>query len=356
MSVHHIINDIRLENGGAQRVVRSLHKGLCEQGVDSRLVALCDSSDSLEAAISLNNVSPYRWKTFFSVMRYVRQHCSPQDIIHVHLFPSLLYVAIATRLVGWKGQLVCTEHSTSNGRRSHPLGKLIDSFIYPAYDRIYSISQGTQNTLASWMPRQISHMRVVENGACLPHTAFRERGHREKLIVVSVGRLSKPKNYENALKAIALLDHSNFEYRIAGIGVEEAALKALCAELGLEKTVKFYGYVEDVVAFLQAADIFLMPSLWEGFGLAAVEAMNAGLPVVASNVIGLKEIFEVPEPCGLLINPNCPSEIAEAVETFWDAERRLLYGKNAFVRSLHFSHERMIQAYCDEYNLLSVKS
>lgn len=353
MRVHHIVNDVCLQNGGAQRVVRQLHIGLREAGLDSQVVSLCHSVKGLESALSLQNRSPYVHSAFESVLRYIRTECTTEDIIHVHLFPSLLYVAVAVRLLGWKGKLVCTEHSTSNGRRNSWIGKLMDSLIYPRYDRIYCISDGVQTALEKWMPRQSDKLRTVVNGVSLPFQNFRGRAAGEKIAIASAGRLSKPKNYETALKALALLEDVDFEYRIAGIGEAESELKQLCARLNLENKVKFCGYVEDIFCFLESADIFLIPSLWEGFGLAAVEAMNAGLSVVASDVSGMREIFDTVEPCGITVSPNSPDEIASAVRACLDAETRAEFGQRAFVRSLSFSKERMVESYLNEYARLA---
>lgn len=353
MRVHHIANDVGLENGGAQRIVLQLHEGLIARGVASHVVALCGLTAGIPSAVSLGNESPYGWFSFWSVVRYIRTECSLEDVIHVHLFPSLLYVSLAVKLLRWKGQLVCTEHSTHNGRRTRRYGKWIDRLIYPAYDRIYCISQGTKAALEAWFPQQRDKMTVIENGASLPYKTFRAREEKKRVSIVSVGRLSQPKNYPAVLEALALLPDLDFDYQIAGIGEEEDRLKALCDRLGLADRVTFCGYVENVAGFLEAADIFLIPSLWEGFGLAAVEAMNAGLPVVASDVVGMKEIFDTPEPCGLLVSPERPDEIARAIRMLFDRERRSQIGRNAFGRSLAYSKEKMVKTYQRAYEQLS---
>ena len=355
MRVHHIINNVELKKGGAQRVVRQLHESLRSQGVDSHLVALCDSVDSVTDAISLENKSPYSWRAFTSTVHYIRQHCSSNDIIHVHLFPALLYVALAVKLLRWSGKLVCTEHNTHNRRRSHPVGKLIDQLVYPAYRQIYCISQGTVETLTAWMPSQENKLKVIENGVELTCKKFVERAKKNKLVVVSAGRLHKQKNYETAIEAMALLLDLDVEYRIAGIGEEAFPLRELCADLSLENRVTFYGYVANMSAFLEEADVFLMPSRWEGFGLAAVEAMNAGLPAIASNVAGIREIFDTPCPCGVLVSSDSPIEIANAVRLLLDSDSRLTMGENAFERSLFFSKERMIKGYQKAYEQLTGK-
>ena len=355
MRVHHIINNVELKKGGAQRVVRQLHEGLRSQGIDSRLVALCDSIGSVTDSVSLENTSPYRWRAFTSTVQYIRQHCSPDDIIHVHLFPALLYVSLAVKLLGWSGKLVCTEHNTHNRRRSHPVGKLIDRLIYPAYQQIYCISQGTVEALTAWMPSQENKLKVIENGVELTCKKFVERAKKNKLVVVSAGRLHKQKNYETAIEAMALLLDLDVDYRIAGIGEEESSLREFCTQLSLENRVTFYGYVANMSDFLEEADVFLMPSRWEGFGLAAVEAMNAGLPAIASDVAGIREIFDTPRPCGILVSPDSPSEVADAVRTLLDADSRRTMGEHAFERSRFFSKERMTRGYQKAYEQLTDK-
>jgi glycosyltransferase involved in cell wall biosynthesis len=356
LRVHHIINDISLEKGGAQHLVSQLHRGLRERGMESRIVALCDSTADTIDAFSLNNISPYNFKAFISTFQYIRKHCLSEDIIHVHLFPSIFYVSLAVRLLRWPGLLVCTEHNTSNRRRKHPMGKLIDRLTYSMYQKIYCISKGTMNALQSWMPSQSGKLKVVENGIKLQYKQFFKKNKKETIVIASVGRLHKQKNYEVAIRAIAMLKNIAIEYRIAGTGSEAASLKALCNQLDLNNKIKFYGYVDDIFIFLNQADIFLMPSSWEGFGLAVVEAMNSGLPIIASNVEGIKEILNTLDPCCILTSPDDPNEIAVAVKTLLDENKRETYGKNAFSRSFAFSKERMIEGYINEYSQLSFPS
>jgi len=152
------------------------------------------------------------------------------------------------------------------------------------------------------------------------------------------------------LRAIALLRDLRFEYHIAGIGPEEGQLRRLCSELGLSDRVKFLGFVEGVPQLLQTADVFLMPSLWEGFGLAAVEAMNAGLPVVASDVEGLREVVMANPSCGIFVNPLDLSSIAAALkELLLNPQKRVCYGMAAHQRSQQFSLTSMVDKYLAFY-------
>jgi len=354
LTIHHVINDADLENGGAQGVARRLHAGLRERGWGSRLVSVIRSEAKDDAGhSSFGLTSPYDLRAIARLVRYMRSECQAGDVIHAHLFPTMLYASMAARVAGWRGKLVCTEHSTSNRRRGTIRGRAIDRILYSRYDRVACISRGTRDNLATWMPSVAPRTVVVENGAPLAFNQIPERGPTERPIIVSVGRLSKPKNYDTALRALALLQDHPFEYRIAGTGPEEDALRRLCTQLGLDDRVRFLGFVEDVPSLLRDADIFLMPSRWEGFGLSAVEAMNAGLPVIVSDVDGLREIVAASPPCGLFVDPLDPSSIAKAVQQLLDApEARQSYGLAGYQCSQRYSIDAMVDNYMKFYRSL----
>lgn len=114
---------------------------------------------------------------------------------------------------------------------------------------------------------------------------------QEKMIL-SVGELQKRKNHEPVVHAIAKLNRSDVKYFICGIGYLEEHLKKLVNTLRLEKQVFFLGYRKDVADIMNGADIFAHPSLREGLGIAPLEAMALGLPLVASNVQGIPDYVE----------------------------------------------------------------
>jgi glycosyltransferase involved in cell wall biosynthesis len=101
---------------------------------------------------------------------------------------------------------------------------------------------------------------------------------------------------------------------IAGNGSQREALAADAKRLGLDDAVRFLGPVDDPRELLRALDIFLMPSLYEGLGIAALEAMACGLPVIASDTGGLHEAVE-DSRTGLLVPPGDAVALAHAIET-----------------------------------------
>lgn len=108
-------------------------------------------------------------------------------------------------------------------------------------------------------------------------------------IILSVGELNSNKNHEVILNALSVLNNRNIYYLICGNGPLENYLKDKIVKLGLEKQVKLLGYRTDVDEIYKISDVFAFPSKREGLGLAAIEAMASGLPIITSNIRGVED-------------------------------------------------------------------
>lgn len=350
MRVHHIISNYSKFTGGAPRVVRALHLGLQKKGIESYILGLMEQKDAnINGAQSLGLKSPYDVRAFHGIHRYLAKNVKAGDIVHVHLFPPVFFVSLLKKLGQVRGRLVFTEHSTSNRRRGMVIGQLVDTITYMGYEQVVAISAGVEQELIKWKPGLKGKTRVIHNGVNLQFTQVVDHPTKPRLKVVSVGNLRPMKNYKNAIKAVALLKDLDFEYHIAGMGECQDELLRLCQELGLEAKVRFLGYVESVSEMLASADIFLMPSSWEGFGLAAVEAMNASLPLVISDVAGLREIVGGGD-CAVLVKPKSPKSIADGLRQLLNSsDKRCQLGETAFILSQKFSEDRMVKDYISLY-------
>ena len=133
------------------------------------------------------------------------------------------------------------------------------------------------------------------------------------IIVLSVGELMSHKNHESIIKAIAGLNDPNIKYIICGMGERLKYLKKLSKKLKIENSVQFLGYRNDIGEILMASDIFAHPSKREGLGIASLEAMTVGLPIVTSNVHGLKD-YSVNGKTGYCLDPNDISGFEEAIK------------------------------------------
>lgn len=121
----------------------------------------------------------------------------------------------------------------------------------------------------------------------------------DAFLLLSVGELNENKNHQIIIKALAELNDPNVHYAIAGVGDKKEYLLALASELGVSEQVHLLGYRRDIPELNHAADVFCFPSMREGLGLAAIEAMACGLPVVAAKNRGTSEIV-IPDKNGFL--------------------------------------------------------
>ena len=142
-----------------------------------------------------------------------------------------------------------------------------------------------------------------------------------KKILLTVGRLVERKGHSNVIKALPIVIKTfpDIIYKIVGKGPMENMLRQLVKQMGLEKYVKFYGQVEDVVPFYRECDVFVMPSRFveekgdvEGFGLVYLEANFFGKPVIAGKSGGVSDAV-IDGVTGLLVDPENPQEIANAI-------------------------------------------
>lgn len=112
---------------------------------------------------------------------------------------------------------------------------------------------------------------------------------KDCFLLLSVGELNENKNHKIIIKALAKLNNPNVHYAIAGVGDKKDYLIQLSKDLGVSEQVHLLGYRNDVAELNCSADVFCFPSYREGLGLAAIEAMACGLPIITSNVHGIND-------------------------------------------------------------------
>lgn len=195
-------------------------------------------------------------------------------------------------------------------------------------------AQAISNFLAQWAQRAgyLGEPLVIPNAVDIAHfsaelPSFALDSARVELdkkmgdvLLITTSRLVKKNALDQVIHALTLLPQ-NVRFVILGEGAEEIALKKLVADLKLEKRVQFVGYVshEDMPKYLKVADIFIRPSRSEGMGNSFVEAMAAGLPVIATQEGGIADFLfdEKRNPdkpiTGWAVSVDSPKEIAAAV-------------------------------------------
>jgi glycosyltransferase involved in cell wall biosynthesis len=171
--------------------------------------------------------------------------------------------------------------------------------------------------------------------------------------IVGVGRLAEQKDFATLISAVAELPAGTARLRVLGEGPLRASLEAQIATLGLTDAVELVGEVSDVRSQLERADVFALTSRWEGLPLSVLEAMAAGLPVVASSIDGVPEAV-VDGETGFLTPPGEPQEVAAVLTRLAaEPELRTRLGQAARRRAEErFSLPRWRAAHLDLYREL----
>ncbi len=359
MNILHIIN--ALEMGGAERLLIDFVPIMQRMGHTVK-VALLQSGSQNDIPLSESGIDvvtinlPGGRYNPFNVQR-LGKLVREADVVHSHLFPSQYWAAFAHKFYGKKGSiLVTTEHSTFNTRGRHWLTTLIDKGVYGMHDGIICISEATKDFMQKRVPRGVA-LRVIENGVALPQVgdgtvlrkeraALVEGLGENDFMLLQVARFTEQKNQACVLRTLRRLPESVHAV-FAGYGVTLDAHRVLAEKLGVAQRAHFLGLRNDVDRLWQAADMGVMSSQWEGFGLAAVEGMARRRVVLASNVCGLAEVVNATE---LLFAPDNDEELAQKISHFMThPEERLAWENRCHERAQQFSVEKMTQRYIDFY-------
>jgi glycosyltransferase involved in cell wall biosynthesis len=184
--------------------------------------------------------------------------------------------------------------------------------------KVIAISQSVKNSLIKYEFIPERKIYVLPN--CIDYQDFREiagprKNSEEKQIIIgTVGRLERQKGTKYLLMAMKII-LSKYPYtrlEIVGDGSLLEELKNFSCKLAISNSVIFFGKFVNVKPFYSRMDVFVLPSIYEGFGIVLLEAMASGVPVVATNVDGIKEVI-LDSECGILVPPKNPEAIAEAV-------------------------------------------
>lgn len=355
MIVAHIISN--LNTGGAEKLVAEISNSMSNRGVKVKVISLFKgrgipfeilNTNKVEL-IELNYERKFNPKIAWDLYKLTKD-CS---IVHTHTYYAQLYGSMLIP----KKKLITTEHSTHNNRRGKFLFWLTDYIMYNKYAKIICISKGTKESLTNWIQSTQKKSLIIHNGINLKKffdakpIPREELGiNNDKIVLVCVGRLEKAKNHENLIKAFKNVNNRAMLV-LVGNGQKEDELRTLVNNLKLNDRVQFLGQRKDVERVLKASDIFILPSLWEGFGLAAIEALAAGLPALLSDVEGLKGITANLDAPVDYFNAKDVTEIEVKTNRMIEHLIAAKHGKDILKVNLEvYSFENMVEKYLQVYN------
>ena len=358
-----------LAYGGASKLIYDLLPRMNQKGNDCELLILTDENskyvDDLRRQGIPVNIVPKSVKGHFARVQYILHWIKEgkYDVIHANLFPTTYYCSLIKRLLGKNcPPMVMTEHSTDNKRRHKSYLRLLEKFIYKKYDHIISISDKTQENLCKWLGTEGDlRFSVVENGIDVDAFMSAKPVSRDSIcnnynqgdvLLLAVGSFTPQKNHLKLLEAIALLP-DNYKILLAGEGPMQGAIKRKTLSLGIDERVFFLGFCRNIANIMHAVDILVIPSIWEGFGLVAVEAMACGLPIAASNVPGLAEIVG---DVGKKFDPKKPEEIVNSIYSLTGKKNCESVRKKLENRSNKYSIDITVKNYLEIYKFLINKT
>ncbi len=338
--------------GGAERVVVDICLGLETSEFETVVLSFVSGGywkEILEKkhirVIELQKKSKFDFKNFLMIKKIIKQE--KPDIVHTHLGGDL-YGRLAARLLGYKN-IISTEHNVNPDEGF--LMNLIKKITSTWANKIIAVSKAVERDLNHRYGIAKEKIRVIYNGIDMKNFIAKETQSNNSLIQIgSAGRLTEQKGFAVLVKALAELKDLNFHCTIAGEGVKRAELEALVVTLGLTERVSLPGLNSDIPKFLHDLDIFVLPSLWEGLGIAVLEAGATSLPVVASNVDGIREIITDTKN-GLLFEPGDAHALADTLRSLINnSNERERLGRALRERvSEHFSVSKMVAEYRKAY-------
>ena len=248
----------------------------------------------------------------------LRQLATGADVVHFH-------TARAHALALWLGRKTARRVVTRRMDYRPGPRPYVRLLYNRCVDKVVAISRAIRDVLvtAGVGPDRISVIRSgVEVARFVSAAKMRAEARRQEWgagltepVVVVVGALVRRKGHEVLLEAARLLASRGFRvrYGFCGDGEYREGLQRHVEDLGLGEFVRFMGWRNDVARVLAGADVAVVPSLKEGLGVAALEAMAAALPVIASRIGGLAEVVWEGET-GWLVPPGDPAMLAQALE------------------------------------------
>ena len=301
--------------GGSERHLLALLPALAERGLDVAFVGLDDPNwDAADfygsltvPALRLRSPRDVDPLLFARLLRSLRA-----DVVHTHLVHADVYGGIAAKLRGTT--LVSTKHNDDPFRRG-PF-RHVERQLLRLADRVITITDALRDFTIEQVGATESKVQTIALRLDGLPSAWGENPADDvpagARILVSTARLTQQKGIDHAIKALAGLPDDTVLV-VLGEGPERPSLEHLARVYGVHERVFLLGRVPDVSAWLRQATVYVHPARWEGFGLGILEAMHAGLPVVATRVSSLPELV-VDGVTGYLVSSDQGHVLADAIE------------------------------------------
>ncbi|MBI3009982.1 MAG: glycosyltransferase [Candidatus Omnitrophica bacterium] len=315
------------------------------------------ATDGIEV-ISVEKRSRYDFSVLWRLIRQFRKH--RLHIVHTHLWGANVWGRVAARL-SRVPVVIVHEHGMQSWRSSWHFR--LDRWLAPLASRILFVSRKVMNDYLARTGISPARCRFIANGVdCQAPVSDRMTQRRafgwkeDERIILSIGRLSEEKGYEDLLTAFADVARTQPKVKlvILGEGTQRNDLERLKDSYGLNGQVHMAGLQQNVWPYLAAADLYVQPSRREGLPLAVLEAMASGLPVIATEVGDLKDTIQQGHE-GHLVPPQDPKALASSMKEMLQMQpdrRQILVEAAKQKIEKHYSLQQMLKAVEQTYEEL----
>lgn len=286
------------------------------------------------------------------------------DIIQTHTEPADM-IGLLLRMTHSVPCAIRTCHNTVEWSFASHLGRWMDRLCPLIFDCETAVSPAATERLnmrpvarllgrkALYLPNTIDAQRTLKQ---LSQRDLRASlgVSTETALLLFVGRLSQQKGVDILLHAMDILHQkqSDIQLWIVGEGEQRSELEQLCRSLGLEGYVSFLGKRTDPADLMRVANLFVLPSRWEGLPTVLMEAMLVGTPIVATNVSGSRDLIQSGRN-GWLVRPDDPKSLAQGINSALESEDlRQGYTDQAALDVRTYTIERVATQYIDLYTQL----
>ena len=360
-----------LEKGGIERSMSRLSKGLLDRGWDVSVISEKPSKESISyfdervkllslGSSFINQNSNIIFSIFknilyyFKIKKYIKKY-SPDVLLAVKNIPVSIFLKIILKN---KFKLIIREavnpkysSITQRSLLSRIFVNNLKKLLYPNADNIIAISEGVKQSLVKNFNLDSSKIQTIYNPSADEKilSLAKEDIDRDLIsnrpLIVSIGRLTKQKDHITLLKAFNKI-HSNIDCNlyIIGEGSERRNLEKFIKNNNIDDKVKLLGYQNNPWKFLSKSNLFVLPSIWEGFGNVIVESMLIGIPVISSDCpSGPREILNNGKS-GKLFQVGDYNHLANIIEEIISSDNSELINY-AKLRSKDFTIEKITQEY-----------
>lgn len=264
-------------------------------------------------------------------------------------------VWLGNKISNRKAKLILRETNyREEGINTTALKQKLYGIIYREADKVIGLSEGVSEHMVEKYQLDASKVTRIYNPVDIESIKRKsletcEISYTKKFKMIACGRLAKQKNYPLLIKALGKLkdkDYDDFELFIMGEGPDEKYIKRMISDYGLSENIKLIGFQINPYAYMRQADLFILSSLWEGFGHVIVESMACATPVLATDCPhGPREILKDGE-YGWLVPNDDPHQLSIELENLiYEHDRIRQMSDKVYDRARDFDVKNIVRQY-----------